>query len=87
MNKERRNRIKEIIKMIDDVKNHMDNISSLIDDVMSDEQEAFDNMPEGLQYSERGYMMESYIESLQCACDAINELEFDSVVDQLESCL
>jgi len=47
MNNERR---KEIDRIISELQGLLSNI----DDVLSEEQDAYDNMPEGLQQSERG---------------------------------
>ena len=41
---------------------------------MKDEEEdKFDNMPEGLQESERGEAMQEAIEQLETACDNLDE--------------
>ena len=39
-----------------------------------DEEEKFDNMPEGLQESERGEAMQEAIEQLETACDSLDEV-------------
>jgi hypothetical protein len=39
------------------------------------EQEAFDNMPEGLQQAERGEKMEAAIQSLEDAIDSLEQAE------------
>ena len=42
---------------------------------MKDEEEdKFDNMPEGLQESERGEAMQEAIEQLETACDNLDEV-------------
>jgi len=72
MNKERRNEISKIMSELEELK-------SRIDDVLNEEQEAFDNMPESLQSSDRGQVAEeaiSYLESAQGAMDeAFENLE------------
>lgn len=69
MNKERRKRIVDAIKRIE----------SLIEDILSDEQEAYENMPEGLQMSDNGIASEEAQDNLDAAIesleDAINYLE------------
>ena len=47
MNKKRRIRIEKVVSTLEDM-------SAEISDIMQEEQEAYDNMPESLQYSERG---------------------------------
>ena len=73
MNNERRNKLKKIISNIE-------NIKSDLQDVLSDEEFAFDSMPENLQYSTRG-------EESQEAIDYMNEAMegLDNAIEQLES--
>lgn len=63
MNNERR---KEIAKAIT-------NIEGVIQDILSDEEYAYDNMPENLQWSERGIASEEAQNSLSAAIDALEE--------------
>lgn len=73
MNKDRRNKIQQIIDNINLVKSELQN-------VLDDEEFAFDSMPENLQYSIRG-------EESQEAIDYMNEaIEcLDNVIETLES--
>lgn len=57
MNKARRN---EIQKCIDD----LEVIKIRLEYVRDDEEEAFNNLPEGLMYSEKGDTMQEYIDDL-----------------------
>ena len=72
MNNKRRKRIENIISKLED-------LSVEIEEVMNEEQEAFDNLPEPIQCSDRGEQMEGYISSLDYAMnyvsDAISSLE------------
>ena len=63
MNKERRKRILDAIRKIED----------LVQDILADEQEAYDNMPEGLQCSENGIVSEEAQENLEAAIDSLEE--------------
>ena len=47
--------------------------------MMDDEEEKFDNMPEGLLESERGEQLQEAIEALEMACDSLDE-----VIDSLQ---
>ena len=71
MNKERRKQIDGMIAKLENIKEH---ISYILDD----EQNACDNMPESIQYSERGYNMQEAIDNLDDAIgnivDAIDNL-------------
>lgn len=77
MNKNRRNAISDIYdKLID--------IQSDLECIRDEEQEAFDNLPESIQYSERGERMEEYISSLDEALDyvgyAVDSLDEENYV-------
>lgn len=63
MNKVRRMQIKEAIRRIED----------LMQNILSDEQEAYDNMPENLQGSYRGMESEEAQENLEAAIEALEE--------------
>lgn len=67
MNKERRDRLSDVIASLEEAKD-------LLEDVKNDEQDAFDNMPVGLQCSERGSKMEDYIELMEDAGDQIDNV-------------
>lgn len=67
MNKERRDRLSDVIASLEEAKD-------LLEDVKNDEQDAFDNMPVGLQCSERGLKMEDYIELMEDAGDQIDNV-------------
>ena len=66
MNKDRRDRIAKIKEALEDLRGQ-------IEDLQSEEREAFDNMPESLQQSERGQASEAAADALQSAYDAADE--------------
>lgn len=72
MNKERREELLDVVQYLDDA---IDRLGEIRDD----EQEAFDNLPEGLQNSIRG-------DSMQEAIDVLEQFESDinDVRDQIE---
>ena len=63
MNKERRKRIADAIYKIEE----------LVQSILDDEQEAYDNMPENLQTSENGIISEEAQENLDSAIEALEE--------------
>lgn len=63
MNKERRKRIADAVRRIEE----------LLEDILNEEQEAFDNMPESLQMSENGMVSEEAQENLNAAIDSLEE--------------
>lgn len=66
MNQKRKKMIKDGYDLIMQAK-------SLIDTAIEEEQEAFDNLPESLQCSERGEEMEANVEQLQECSDNLEE--------------
>ena len=72
MNKQRRKWINELIEKVTALQDE-------IDEVLQEEQECFDNMPESLQGSERGESAEEAIsnleEALSCIDDCVSNLE------------
>lgn len=77
MNKARRKRLSEIA----------DELESLCydpDAVASEEREAYDNLPESLQESEKGCAMEEAADELDDICSGLSELR-DRIVDVVEN--
>ena len=66
MNDKRRRFIKRGVELIMDGK-------SIIDTALEEEQECFDNLPEGIQCSDKGSEMEDAIDALQTASDDIDD--------------
>ena len=72
MNKDRREELLDVTDLLSDA---IDRLNEIRDD----EQEAFDSMPEGLQYSSKG-------DAMQDALDTLNEFEdsISSIRDEIE---
>lgn len=75
MNKERRKRIEDVIAKLQ-------NLQEEVACIASDEREAFENLPEGLQYSERGEAMEENADNLESAYDSL-----DAVISDIQDVL
>jgi predicted nucleic acid-binding Zn-ribbon protein len=73
MNDNRRARIQKLRDQIEDLKEQ-------IDYLQTEEQDAFDNMPEGLQGSDKGQAIETAADHLS---DAVSSME--DVITSLES--
>ena len=63
MNNKRRKEIANAIRQIENV----------VSSILADEEEAFDNMPEGLQESERGDISQEAQDNLSNAINALEE--------------
>ena len=88
MNRERRSRIRGLIKAFKDLSSTIQNdLYSQVQDLHDLEEEAFDNMPESMQESDRGTAMQDTMDELQSAVDLCSEASdtIDSIVDSLQS--
>ena len=65
MNRQRRKELARAMELIGEAR-------SIIENCCEEEQDAFDNMPEGIQASERGEQMEEYISTME---DVISNIE------------
>lgn len=77
MNKNRRKRIQNICDQIEALREEFDAI-------IEEEQEAYDNMPEQLQDSEKGKAMYEGISSLEDISSSMESVQ-DEIMDYLES--
>lgn len=69
MNKQRRKQLEKSFGLIDEARD-------IIQGVMDDEQEAYDNLPENFQNGERGEEMAGHIESLEEAAGFLDEAKY-----------
>ena len=74
MNKARRREIEKAIAL-------MEQAREILEEVKDEEQNAFDNMPENLQSSERGETMEDYIYTLEEFIGNLDTDELQEIVD------
>ena len=80
MNQERRAKIEKLIDQVQTAAFEMREFYNELTSLQEEEQEAFDNLPEGLQQAERGQQMEAISTALE---DALSSL--DSAIDDVES--
>ena len=78
MNRERRKKLEWNNQVIDFLIEQINKMT--LEEVRDEEQDAFDNMPEGLQSSERGCTMENNIEILDNVIDKLDEIQ-DMLID------
>lgn len=74
MNDTRRRRINELKTQIDFANNTLKEVSKKLSSLLSEEQDAFDNMPEGLQSSYRGMCSEDAIDNMEEASEKLDEV-------------
>lgn len=87
MNNARRARIRRVIKAMKGGLPDWDAIEVELNDLLDEEQEAMDNIPESLQDSDRYYIAEESVEYLEDAVGSIDPDDEDaaqSIIDILE---
>lgn len=67
MNNARRKRINDVVERLTGI--HAD-----LEELASDEREAFDNLPESIQMGEKGQQIEEYADALDNAANAADEI-------------
>jgi len=67
MNNDKRERIDKATALIEEAR-------SIVEGVTQEESEAYENMPENLQYSERGELIQEAINNLEYADNSFDEL-------------
>lgn len=72
MNKARRKQLEELIEQLGIIRDG-------IEAVMDEEQESYDNLPEGIQAGERGDAMQENIDNLQAAIDNLDGEVIDTI--------
>ena len=89
MNKARRKLIQNIIdgteKIISGGQGDVEHLRERLEDVLLDEEYAFDSMPENLQYSMRGEESQEAIDLMTEAIEKFEEEDLEEVVDLLTS--
>lgn len=75
MNARRRKDLEKAIELLEQAR-------EIIEYALNDEQEAYDNLPEGIQDSERGDRMYQAIDSLEDA-----ESGFDDIIDSINEAI
>lgn len=75
MNKVRRKRITSVIGTLENITGYdlIETAKDEIEDILWEEEDAYENMPENLQYSMRGEESSDAIDSLQEAVDALED--------------
>ncbi len=82
MNKARRTQVEKELAAVRDAMDAMRIALQNLQDLAAEEQDCFDNMPEGLQASENGQRIEEIAQSFESANST-----FESAIDEVESAL
>ena len=74
MNKQRREKIGKLKARIQGTQIELKRLSGELSSILDEEQDAFDNIPEGLQSSYRGMCSEDAIDSMEEASEKLDEV-------------
>ena len=74
MNEHRREKIRQLKTIFQNIQTELKQATSELSYILSEEQDTFDNMPEGLQSSYRGMCSEDAIGSMEEANDKLDEV-------------
>lgn len=84
MNTHRRTQLDSAIAELSAVKDSIEQIRINIEAVRDEEQDSFDNLPEGLQEAEKGEKMNEAVYQLEDACNQLELIDFDEVISCIE---
>lgn len=72
MNAKRRKQLANAVEVLN-------NVLELLEEVTADEQDAYDNLPESIQESERGETMQENVDDIEDASSSLQD-----IIDQLQ---
>ena len=81
---QRRKSLRTILGQMDELSTVLETVKEALQDVLNEEQEAYDNLPEGLQESDRGQQMQEYIDALEGVVDSLGELDIEDLYGTIE---
>lgn len=84
MNRIRRKSLRTILGQMDELSTVLETVKEALQDVLNEEQGAYDNLPEGLQESDRGQQMQEYIDALEGVADSLGELDIEDLYGTIE---
>ena len=85
MNNATRKKIRGLSREVESHGEVLDIIRGQIEELQTEEEEKFDNLPEGLQDSEVGAKLQESSDALQQAIEALESFELSEILDSLES--
>lgn len=84
MNALRRKQITEVINRISYIEELVGEVIEMANEIRDAEEEAYDNLPESLQESERGEAMQEAYENIENAMCDLDGIDFSSIYEYLE---
>lgn len=85
MNKARRKELETLTSLLNDIQAKLEEARELARRVAEDEREYYDNMPEGLQNSEKGEQADTAASALEDVAQELENFDLDNLVSQIET--
>lgn len=83
MNKARRKELEKAIALLQSMEDTFNEAVGIIEGVRDEEREAFDNLSEGLQQSERGQRMEEAVDALDSLTDDLQQIDMSDLAERI----
>lgn len=84
MNAQRRKALADLMDRLTPLAATITDIKDALETIRDEEQESFDNMPEGLQQGDRGQATEEAISTLDSAIDDLENFDIDNIVSSID---
>lgn len=84
MNQAQRKLIANIVAKLNDLKEEVQSLTGEIQSIADDEQEKYDNMPEGLQGGDKGSAIQNAADALTAAAESAGDGNIQEAIDSLE---
>lgn len=84
MNAQRRKALADLMDRLTPLAATITDIKDALESIRDEEQDSFDNMPEGLQQSDRGQASEEAISTLDSAIDDLENFDIDNIVSSID---
>lgn len=84
MNRIRRKSLKVILGQMEELSTVLETVKEALQDVLNEEQEAYDNLPEGLQEATVGSRCKSTSRQLESVVDSLGELDIEDLCRTVE---
>ena len=84
MNAMRRKRLYETRARLKDIEEGLRTLYDDLEQIRDEEQEALDNLPESLQESSKGEILQETIDKMDEILEALDDIDLDTLADDIE---
>ncbi len=84
MNKDRRNKLGRAIDLINELRDKMEEIKSIVTEGAEAEREYYDNMPDGLKNGDKGSNADNAATQLEEVQNSFEEFDLDELIGKID---